>query len=121
MDKRGGALGGLHILIAEDEYLIATDMAASFEAMGAHILGPVASVRDALDVAERAADLDGAVVDIRLRGGMAFPVADALLKRGTPFVFATAHDEAAIPARFGKIVACPKPVNSLQIAHALFG
>jgi CheY-like chemotaxis protein len=114
-------MSGRHILIAEDEYLVAADMAAAFEAMGAHVLGPAATVRDALDIAERAVHLDAAVVDIKLRGGMAFPVAEALLKRGTPFVFATGYDEAAIPAHFGQIVACQKPVNSLQIAHALFG
>jgi CheY-like chemotaxis protein len=112
---------GRHVLIAEDEWLIASDMAAAFEAMGARVLGPAASVQDALDIAEQATNLDGAVVDIKLRGGMAFPVAEALLKRGTPFVFATAFDEGAIPAQFGKVVACTKPVNSLHIAHALFG
>jgi hypothetical protein len=78
-------------------------------------------VQDALDIVEGALHLDGAAVDLKLRDGMAFPVAEALLKRGTPFVFATAYDEAAIPARFGKIVACPRPVNSLQITHALLG
>lgn len=112
---------GRHVLIAEDEWLIASDMAAAFEAMGARVLGPAASVQDALDIAEQATNLDGAVVDIKLRGGMAFAVAEALLKRGTPFVFATAFDERAIPAQFGKVVACTKPVNSLHIAHALFG
>jgi hypothetical protein len=88
---------------------------------GAHILGPVASVRDAQDIAEGAIHLNGAVVDLKLRGGMAFSVAEALLMRGTPFVVTTAYDEAAIPARFGKIVACPKPANTFQIVGALFG
>jgi CheY-like chemotaxis protein len=121
MDNWASAMIGRYILIVEDDYLIATDMAVSLEAMGAHILGPAASVRDALDIVEGALHLDGAAVDLKLRDGMAFPVAEALLKRGTPFVFATAYDEAAIPARFGKIVACPRPVNSLQITHALLG
>ena len=46
MDSWAGAMAGRYILIVEDDYLIATDMAVSLEAMGAHILGPVASVRD---------------------------------------------------------------------------
>ena len=121
MDNWASAMIGRYILIVEDDYLIATDIAVSLEAMGAHILGPAASVRDALDIVEGALHLDGAAVDLKLRDGMAFPVAEALLKRGTPFVFATGYDEAAIPAHFGQIVACQKPVNSLQIAHALFG
>jgi ActR/RegA family two-component response regulator len=122
MHRWGFGMSGRHILIAEDEYLVVADMAAAFEAMGAHVLGPAATVRDALDIAERAVHLDAAVVDIKLQGGgMAFPVAEALLKRGTPFVFATGYDESATPPHLGQIVACQKPVNSLQIAHALFG
>ena len=121
MDNWASAMIGRYILIVEDDYLIATDMAVSLEAMGAHILGPAASVRDALDIVEAVLHLDGAAVDLKLRDDMAFPVAEALLKRGTFFVFATTDDEAASPARFGKIVTCPKPVNSLQITHALLG
>src|ERR1700732_3082605 len=102
MDSWAGAMAGRYILIVEDDYLIATDMAVSLEAMAAHILGPVASVRDALDIAEGAIHLDGAVVDLKLRGGMAFPVAEALLRRGTPFVLATAYDEQLYPRASAK-------------------
>jgi hypothetical protein len=67
-------------------------------------------VQDALDIVEGALHLDGATVDLKLRDGMAFPVAEALLKRGTPFVFATAYDEAAIPARFrSRLIRCKLP------------
>src|SRR3984893_5684754 len=97
MDNWASAMIGRYILIVEDDYLIATDIAVSLEAMGAHILGPAASGWEALDIVEGALHLDGAAVDLKLRDGMAFPVAEALLKRGTPFVFATAYDEAAIP------------------------
>jgi DNA-binding LytR/AlgR family response regulator len=115
------AIAGLNVLIAEDDVLTAANLAATFEEMGASIVGPVSTVRDALEVVEQAERLDGAVIDIKLRGGTAFPVAEALIKRGTPFVFATAYSETAIPALFSNIVACEKPVSPVQIARALFG
>src|ERR1700730_15205465 len=115
MDSWAGGMAGRYIILSQPIWRCRSKQ------WGAHILWPVASVRDALDIAEGAIHLDGAVVDLKLRGGMAFSVAEALLRRGTPFVFANAYDEAAIPARFGKIVACPKPVNSFQIVGALFG
>ena len=120
MDSDGG-ITGLNVLIAEDDVLTAADLAATFEEMGASIVGPVSTVRDALDIVEQAERLDGAVIDIKLNGGTAFPIAEALIKRDTPFVFATAYSETAIPALFSNIVACEKPVSPVEIARALFG
>ena len=120
MDSDGG-MAGLNVLIAEDDVLTAADLAATFEEMGASIVGPVSTVRDALDIVEQAERLDGAVIDIELRGGTAYPIAAALVKRGTPFVFATGYGQTAILASFSNIVACEKPVSPEQIARALFG
>jgi CheY-like chemotaxis protein len=103
-----GEIAGLNVLIAEDDALTAADLAATFEEMGASIVGPVSTVRDALEIVEQATRLDGAVIDIKLRGGTAFPIAEALIKRGTPFVFATAYGESAIPAPFSNIVCMRK-------------
>ena len=47
MDNWASAMIGRYILIVEDDYLIATDIAVSLEAMGAHILGPAAGSRRA--------------------------------------------------------------------------
>jgi len=65
--------------------------------------------------------LDGAVLDINLRGEMAYLIADALRERGVPFVFATGYDHATIPARFAGIVRCEKPVAAKQVVMTLFG
>ncbi|MEA3074118.1 MAG: hypothetical protein QOD29_5564 [Alphaproteobacteria bacterium] len=73
MDNWASAMIGRYILIVEDDYLIATDIAVSLEAMGAHILGPAASVRDALDIVEGALHLDGAAVDLKLRDAWRSP------------------------------------------------
>ncbi len=67
-------LAGKRVLIVEDDNILAITLAEEFAAEGAKVIGPAATVTDALDVIART-DLDGAIVDINLRGKAAFPVA----------------------------------------------
>jgi len=114
-------LAGRKVLLVEDEYFIAEDMAYQLKAGGAEVVGPVASVDAAIGLIEQTKRIDGAVVDINLQGVMSWPVADALLRRGVPFVFATGYDRASIPARYAHVVCCEKPVCTDRIGRALFG
>jgi CheY-like chemotaxis protein len=113
-------LAGRRVLLVEDEYFIADDMAQGFREKGTDIVGPAATVADALDLIAKAGQLDGAVLDINLRGEMVFPVADALEARKIPFLFATGYDQAVIPLRFRHIVRCEKPLELAQVARILF-
>lgn len=61
--------------------------------LGCEVVGPVSRIDDAIRLAE-SESLDGAIVDVELQDGTAFPVADRLLERGVPFVFATGFSEA---------------------------
>lgn len=51
---------------------------------------------------------------------MSFPVADMLIDRQIPFVFATGYDEGVIPQTFLQICRCEKPVEPTLVAKALF-
>lgn len=93
------SLAGRRLLLVEDEYFIMSEMLQAFEAAGADIVGPVSGVAEGLDLISKTERLDGAVLDINLQGEMAYPIADALMARGVPLVFATGYDEASIPAR----------------------
>lgn len=120
MSKDAKAIAGRHILLVEDEYFIADDMVRCFEASGAEIIGPAASVEEALALVAATARIDGAVLDLSLRGQMSFPVADALAPRGIPYVFATGYDKSMIPGPYGHVTRCEKPVEPVTIARALF-
>ena len=109
------------LLIVEDEFLLAEDVACEMKARGAHVIGPAANVQAALSLIAEAGRIDGAILDLNLQGQMAFPVADALIDRGVPFVFATGYDRSAIPPRYAAVVRCEKPVTALRLAQALFG
>jgi CheY-like chemotaxis protein len=113
-------LAGKRILVVEDDYLVAMDIVRALERAGAEVIGPASAVEAALAALEQTV-LDGAILDINLGGEMAFPVADALMARGIPFIFATGYDAQVIPLRFTDVKRCEKPMASEQICAALFG
>ena len=115
------SFAGRHVLVVEDDFFIAEDLTLSLEAVGATVLGPVATVPEALDLIAGAERLDGAVLDINLQGEMAFPVADALKARAISFVFATGYDPSIVPARFAGVLTCEKPFNADRVARAMWG
>jgi CheY-like chemotaxis protein len=119
MNNAPGALAGRRVLIAEDEFLIVDDLAHALEGCGAEVVGPVATVGEALELVASEPCLDGAVLDINLVGEMAFPVADALRARGVPFVFATGYDAHVVPPRFDGVKRCEKPMEPRRVVETL--
>src|SRR4051812_23340622 len=91
------------VLLIEDEYFIADDMARAFRARGAEVVGPAATLDAAMQLVSKGDPLDGAVLDINLRGEMVYPVADALRDRGVPFIFSTGYDDVTIPSRYAGV------------------
>jgi ActR/RegA family two-component response regulator len=119
-DRRSDRLKGRCLLLVEDEYLIAADLARSLEHLGVEVIGPAASVEHALELVESEGDrLDGAVLDINLRDELVYPVADALAARGVPFVFTTGYDAVAIPNPYARAPRCEKPVDQVQLVRCL--
>ncbi len=112
-------LSGCHILIVEDEFILASDLRAELAEAGAVVVGMVGTVGEALDLVEALPRIDGAVLDVNLRGETVFPVADRLVARGVPFLFTTGYDASAIPPRFRDVVRCEKPVNMAAVVQAV--
>jgi|SRR4051812_14759199 CheY-like chemotaxis protein len=115
-DSKFEKIKGRCLLVVEDEYLIAADLAASLESLGVEVIGPAASVEEALGLVATDGDrLDGAVLDINLRNERVFPVADVLTARGVPFIFTTGYDGAAVPGPYAGTPRCQKPVNNTEL------
>jgi DNA-binding response OmpR family regulator len=83
------------VLVVEDEFLIAMDLERLLERNGWRVLGPVATVSEALCVLDGETP-DVALLDVNLRGVMVTPVAERLRARGIPFVLASAYDSAQL-------------------------
>jgi predicted TIM-barrel fold metal-dependent hydrolase len=63
--------------------------------------------------------LDGAVLDVNLDGDRVYPIADALLALGIPFVFATGYDLWVIPAVYAGVPRCEKPIRVSLLSRLL--
>ncbi|MDQ2861629.1 MAG: response regulator [Pseudomonadota bacterium] len=104
-------LSDCRILIAEDEALIACDLAHSVEAAHGEVAGPFATVRDGL-VYLAHNDVHAAILDVHLADRDVAPLAMALLDRGRHVVFHTASEPPTeIVHRYGALAVCRKPMS----------
>ena len=84
------------VLVVEDEMLIGMLLEDMLTDMGHEVAAVVPRLKDALAAVERES-FDLAVLDVHLHGESAFPVADALIAKGVPFIFATGYGERGLP------------------------
>lgn len=109
-------LAGLRILVVEDEYFIADDIKHVLREQGANVVILSGSVEDA----RARIDDDGfevALIDISLRGEMAFSLADELKRRNVPFGFVTGYNKAQIPQRFADAPYLTKPWDAKELVE----
>jgi CheY-like chemotaxis protein len=112
-------LHGMRLLLVEDHFALATNLADVAVQSGADVIGPVATVDDALYLIARLPEIDAAVLDVQLGSQDSFPVADALHAQRVPFIFSTALERAALPERFGHVPVCTKPFGVAAFRQAL--
>ena len=96
------------VLIAEDEPLIALDLACEFEKAGAEVI-VVHTLQNAIAIA-RIDALSAAVVDLRLKNDLSSPLCALLQLRDIPFVVYTGYSD--IDCRYSRlIISKPAPVH----------
>jgi len=117
--RPGDALKGCSVLVVEDEYMLAEDLCSELRKAGVTVVGPVGGLNDAIELVSSTNTLDGAILDINVRGEMVFPLADLLSRRGTPFIFSTGYASDDIPARYEHIRRCEKPLSISKVARTL--
>jgi CheY-like chemotaxis protein len=110
----------MRVLVAEDEYLLADDIAAWLERAGVTVVGPLPSVERTLKKLSSAPEIDVAVLDISLNGELIYPGADELARRAVPVVFFTGYDEIDVPERFSTALTVSKTAGSSNLLNAVF-
>ncbi len=113
------------ILVVEDELLIAMMLADALEDLGCEVVGPANRLGEAIELAS-SPRLDGALVDLNLRGEGVWPLVDLLLARGVPLVLCTGYDPAgSIPDRYAGPPLLAKPFDAdelkVVVADAILG
>jgi CheY-like chemotaxis protein len=99
------------ILVVEDETSIAIMLEHSLEALGYIVVGPVSKLSVALELAV-SEELDVALLDVTIRGGDVFPVAEILRTRGIPFVLASGYGKWALPPSLRDAPRLTKPFSA---------
>lgn len=105
-------------LLVEDEAVVALLIESMLGDLGYQVVGPIPRLAKALDVA-RSEDFDIAVLDVNLHGTPSFPIADVLVEKRVPFVFATGYGAPGIPANFKSIAVLQKPFKTQHLADAI--
>ena len=100
-----------HILVVEDEALVAIEIARLLGEAGFEIVGPARSVPTALELL-RLRGCDAAVLDINLGRDTSEAVAAALIANETPFVTLSGNARDECPSVFAGAPALTKPVQS---------
>ena len=100
----------LRVLVVEDEWLIALDLADEVTAAGYEVIGPVLSVSAALELLDTVGP-DAALLDVNLDGEMSYPIAEILAARSIPFIFVSGYAAGQIRADFRDIPLLGKPVQ----------
>ncbi len=106
------------VLVVEDEWLIALDIAMLVEENGHAVVGPVRTVAEALALIE-VGGIDAAILDISLGLDKSYPIAHALEKIGVPLVFLSAYNRNDIPEEYGRFALLAKPLVPLALENQL--
>ncbi|MBV9931795.1 MAG: response regulator [Alphaproteobacteria bacterium] len=117
-------LTGKRILVVEDEYYLADDLVQTLRSEGADVAGPAGTLAQAERLLAEGT-IDCAILDINLRGEMAFPIADRLSDAGIPFLIASGYSSSHLPERFSQVPHFQKPYDPNQllalVPHAMQG
>jgi DNA-binding NtrC family response regulator len=111
-------LQGARVLILEDEFFIADDLARALRSAGAEPVGPVGTIQEAEGMLSTHR-VDAAILDLNLRGEMAGDFAQRLAATRLPCVIVSGYGPDAIPASVKKVRHLEKPVSPAKVIETL--
>ena len=122
MTGPSGAAAKRRVLVVEDEMLIGMLLEDMLTDLGHEVAAIVPRLKEAMAAVDRET-YDLAILDVHLHGESAFPVAEALITKGIPFVFATGYGERGLPENYRGRPVLQKPFakdDLERVLHRLF-
>ena len=109
------------ILVVEDEPLVALQLQSDLEGDGHHVVGPVGDLLQGIEIAQKE-QIDAAFVDVSLGEDTSAQIADQLLARHIPFVFATGYtDVLMLPEHLRTVPRLAKPYAIDDVRRVMQG
>ncbi len=119
MNDTTSNFNGMRILVAEDESLVCWAIESILVSLGCQVVGPATRLEDAITMAGDDA-IDGAILDVNLRGVPVFPAAARLLHRNIPVILSTGYDNTAMfPEPFRTLPRLSKPFDRDQMVEIM--
>jgi DNA-binding response OmpR family regulator len=109
------AITGKKFLIVEDNTVIGLDLKANLADSGA-AAEQVTTSEEALDLLA-SSRFDAAILDVHLRDGNSYSIADELRRLNTPFVFLSGY--LTVREGYTDVPFLPKPYNAAAVLTAL--
>jgi len=106
------------VLICEDDFLLADALRDAVVQLGCTVAYCVGDIESA-SLAAADVESEVAIVDLNLRGTMAYGVLDALDQRGVPFILATAAADRNIPEKYAGAPRIVKPYSLDALRQAM--
>jgi two-component SAPR family response regulator len=111
-------IAGCRVMVVEDEGLIAFEIESALAALGCEVVGPISALETALQLAQESM-LDAAILDVTVRGGKIYPVAEHLVARDIPFVLASGYADWALPDILQDRPHLTKPFTASELEEQL--
>ena len=118
-ERNDSELAGVRVLVVEDAWHVARAMKGLLQSLGMEVIGPAATVSEAEQYA--AAQMPAlALIDINLKGEMAYSLIDHLHDEGIPIIVVSGY--AVLGSLTEKAVAIlQKPYEASELIAALHG
>ena len=105
-------------MVVDDEILLGMELEYVLSEVGYRIVGPTTNIEQSLDLIATQ-QLDGAVLDLNLRGMQSGPIADRLSELDIPFLFLSGHTRDALPQVHRDRPLVTKPFMERRLLEAL--
>lgn len=109
----------LTVFIVEDESLVALNLEDMLLELGHTVVGPAMRIDRAKRMIEGDFSADVAILDVNVAGEPVFPVAQMLVEKGVPVVFATGYDRESLPERWHGDSVLQKPYTMADISASI--
>ena len=116
--KSTPGLTAKRILIVEDSPVVGPFTADLLEELGCIVVGPAPNMALGRQLIE-SQKIDGALVDVHIRGERVFPLCDMLESRAVPFILTSGYADWQIPEKLEKRPRLQKPYTMEQVEKAL--
>ncbi|MBB5753968.1 response regulator [Prosthecomicrobium pneumaticum] len=113
--RAASPLAGLRVLLVEDDFLIAMELEDAVVDFDCTVVGPYGRLGEALEAVAHEA-IDGAVVDLNLRGESSLPLIERLQAAGVPVIVSSGYVELpTLQEQLAVLPKLPKPLDAERL------